>query len=359
MSARPEPSPTPSPVPLPGPNSAYGLILNGTTLQMFDVYAVLRASAPVAAPSVRTCAAGMGAVLQPPVSAGTSNVYFRDGDTKIRSLTPTGRTADVTVVPGGPTTVSFFSVSPDEKRIAVLVEDLSPATTINLRMYVEDLRGGGHNVEIYKTSTPKKGGSTLWPMGWRRGNLVLAVVTPCTYSDGTGKLLPANLGPTEWHISGATDGKRLATIRRAGCILSFWPSPAGVACVDVYGRWANLYDWGGGVTRTFDHIRIQVQTSRSQNGRSILFSSKAGIGPLPSELMQHEGSAETSQMWDLAPDGPRGASDLTDLLCLYIDETHAIGPQSIYEVPGGTRASLGFGQQIPSGVCAGRFPGGL
>jgi hypothetical protein len=351
--------PSPSPVPLPGPNSAYGLILNGTTLQMFDVYAVLRASAPVAAPSVRTCADGMGAVLQPPVSAGKSNVFFRDGDTKIRSLTPGGRTADVTTVPGGPKTVSFFSVSPDEKRIAVLVEDLSPATTINIRLYVEDLHGGGHRVDIYKATTPKKGGSTLWPMGWRRGNLVLAVVTPCTYTDGTGKILPANLGPTEWHVSSAIDGGRLATIRRAGCALSFWPSPAGVACVEPYGRTAYLYDWGGGLTRTLDHIRVPTQTSRSQSGRTILFSNQRGIGPLPSELLKHDGSAEVSQMWDLAPRGMGGVSGLTDILCLWIDETHAIGAQSIYALPGGTRTSLPANQLIPSGVCAGRFPGGL
>jgi hypothetical protein len=297
----------------------------------------------------------MDVVLQPPVSAGTKNVFFRDGDTKIRSVTPTGLTADVTVVPGGPTTVSFFSVSPDEKRIAVLVEDLSPATTINLRMYVEDLHGGGHRVQIYKASTPKRGGSTLWPMGWRRGNLVLAVVTPCTYADASGqKILPANLGPTEWHVSSAIDGGRLATIRRAGCTVSFWPSPAGIVCVDAYGSVAYQYDWGGGLIRRLDHLRVGIQSSISPHGSKILFSHKLGIGPSPSQLLRHEGSDESSQFYGGA------AAGSPDILCLWIDETHAIGPQSVVETfPTYSRTTLPDNQLSPSGVCAGRFPGGL
>jgi hypothetical protein len=50
------------------------------------------------------------AVLAPPVSASNSKVYFRDGDTKIRFLTSDGNVGDATTVPGGATTVSFFSV---------------------------------------------------------------------------------------------------------------------------------------------------------------------------------------------------------------------------------------------------------
>ena len=87
----------------------------------------IAAHAKVAAPSVHTCGQGTGAVLQPPVSASDDKVYYRDGNTKIKFLTPDGQTGDVTTVPGGATTVSFFSVSPDDQRIAVMVEDLSPA----------------------------------------------------------------------------------------------------------------------------------------------------------------------------------------------------------------------------------------
>jgi hypothetical protein len=192
-------------------------------------------------------------------------------------------------------------------------------------------------------------------MGWRRGNLVLAVVTPCTYADASGqKILPANLGPTEWHVSSAIDGGRLATIRRAGCTVSFWPSPAGIVCVDAYGSVAYQYDWGGGLIRRLDHLRVGIQSSISPHGSKILFSHKLGIGPSPSQLLRHEGSDESSQFYGGA------AAGSPDILCLWIDETHAIGPQSVVETfPTYSRTTLPDNQLSPSGVCAGRFPGGL
>src|SRR5881628_2878569 len=131
--ASPSPSPTAMASGTPAvspmavtPGSSYGLYLVGTRLDMIATNGQVDASASVAAPSVRRCSEALGAVLQPPVSASANKVYFRDGDTKIRSLAlPTagaprlGRSEDVTTVPGGTWKVSFFSVSPDDKRIAV------------------------------------------------------------------------------------------------------------------------------------------------------------------------------------------------------------------------------------------------
>jgi len=82
----------------------------------------IAAHASVAAPSVHTCGQSTAAVLQPPVSASDTKVYYRDGNTKIKFLTPDGQTGNVTTVPGSATKISFFSVSPDDTRIAVLVE---------------------------------------------------------------------------------------------------------------------------------------------------------------------------------------------------------------------------------------------
>src|ERR1700693_1699512 len=118
---------------------SYGLLLSAGSLEMIAPSGTIAARASVAAPSVHTCGQGTGAVLQPPVSATDDKVFFRDGNTKIRYLTPGGQTGDATTVPGSASKVSFFSVSPDDQRIAVLVEDLSPATKINLTLYVEDL----------------------------------------------------------------------------------------------------------------------------------------------------------------------------------------------------------------------------
>jgi hypothetical protein len=138
-------------------------------LQVIDTCAQVKTSVPLAASSVQACSpGGTKANLAPPVSATSDRIFYRDGDTKIRYLTPDGHSADVTTVPGSATSVSFFSVSPDDQHIAVLVEDVSPATTIGLRLYVEDLQGGGHHADIYST-TIEKSGNTLWPMAWYGG----------------------------------------------------------------------------------------------------------------------------------------------------------------------------------------------
>ena len=183
------PRPSPSVSPSAGPaglalctaaESSYGLIISEGKLEMIGSTGCQGPKSSIAPSSVQMCADGLPAVLAPPVSASNDKVYFRDGDTKIRFMTPDGRTGDVTKVPGGPATVSFFSVSPDDQRIAVLVEDLSPAQSIGLRLYVEDL-GGGHHSDIYVSTIPKGlGGLSLWPMGWHQGNLVLAAVYACS-----------------------------------------------------------------------------------------------------------------------------------------------------------------------------------
>ena len=98
--------------------------------------------------------------------------------------------------------VSSFSVSPDDQKIAVLTEDVSSGTGISERLYVEDLHGGGHHLDIYTTQVPKdKRGTTLWPMGWHAGALVLAVFPVCTFE-------PAGLTPSDWHVSNATNATR-------------------------------------------------------------------------------------------------------------------------------------------------------
>ena len=67
----------------------------------------------------------------------------------------------------------------------------SSGTAISERLYVEDLHGAGHHVDIYSTLTPKdKRGTTLWPMGWHAGAIVLALFPACTFE-------PAGLTPTE------------------------------------------------------------------------------------------------------------------------------------------------------------------
>jgi hypothetical protein len=303
------------------------------------------ASAKVAAPSVHTCGQGTGAVLQPPVSATTDKVFFRDGNTQIKYLTPDGQTGNVTTVPGSATKVSFFSVSPDDQRIAVLVEDLSPSTTIKLSLYVEDLTGHTNHSVIFTNTVPKfKNATTLWPMGWHNGLLVLAVWAPCTFE-------PAGLVPIEWHVANAVTAVRVATIGKNGCVPSYWPSPAGLACLDVQAQQADLYgrQWDGKVV---GHILAEggnaFQSGLSPSGQSIFFTPGAGIGaPPPATSISFPGPLVSVP----------GHS-----ACLWIDDLHLLAPDAVI---GLSRNAQGYlvtptVTALPaSGLCAGRFPGEL
>jgi len=326
---------------------AYGLILSVGTLQLIKTDGSIAATAPVAGPSARYCSTQQDALNgAPPVSASNDQVYFRDGDVKIRMLVPPAGAVDVTTVPGGSNTVSFFSVSPDDQRIAVLVEDLSGASSIGLRLYVEDLVGGGHHSDIYTTTTPKgKTGTTLWPMGWHQGALVLAVVPACLFE-------AVGLAPTEWHVSNAVNGTRLATIRGTSCVLSTWPSAAGVGCMDPQGV-TTLYDWAGKVVSvTGPGIQgAGSTTGLSPAGQSIFFSTGSSLGQ----------STPTTRIVQLGP-GPYTTLQ-GHAACGWIDEDHLLAGDAVVqfpaETPGNVQVTATATPLEASGQCAGRFPGGL
>ena len=350
----PSPSPTAAATPEATPSNAppvtsYGLLLSAGTLEMVTPGGAVAAHASVAAPSVHTCGQGTGAVLQPPVSASDTRVYYRDGNTQIKFLTPEGQTGKVTTVPGSATKISFFSVSSDDSRIAVLVEDLSPPTTIKLALYVEDLTRHTHHSLIFDNTVPKfKNGTTLWPMGWHDGLLVLAVWAPCTYE-------PAGLVPTAWHVANATTAVRLASIGKNSCVPSYWPSPAGVLCVDLTVDAGGMgaaykYDWAGNIS-----AQVPVQKARdfqsglSPSGQSYFMTPGVGIGsPSPSTKVGPLASQQTALVAGHAA-------------CLWIDETHILAPDAVISVASATSGAVTASvTALPaSGQCAGRFPGGL
>jgi len=325
-------SASPTAAPLTGP---YGLILSAGILQLINLDGSVAATASVNAPTVQFCtSAHDGVVMPPPVSATSDAVYFRDGDTKIRMVVPPGGAADVTTVPGGPTTISFFSVSPDDQRIAVLVEDLSGSTNINLRLYVEDLRGGGHHADIFTTTTPKgKSGATLWPMGWHEGLLVLAVIVACTFE-------PAGLSPSEWHVVDASTAVRKAAIGSLSCVPSYWPSAAGVACVDHTKLTATRYDWTGQVIGTIPTGANDYQSGMSPTGGGTFFTTGVGIGAPPPSIRILGRTASVTVPGHTA--------------CLWMDDGTLLAPDAVIQFPSGTVLPI-----PASGVCAGRFPGGL
>lgn len=326
----------------------YGLLISGGKLELIKNDASIFATASLADPSVRFCSSAQdGAMLAPPVSASNDQVYFRDGDTNIRMVVAPASSADVTTVPGSANIVSFFSVSPDDQRIAVVVEDLSAATTFSIRLYVEDLRGHGHHADIFSTVQPKgKTGTTLWPMGWHQGTLVLALVTACTFE-------PAGLVPSEWHVSNASTALRIATIKSSNCVLSFFPSTAGVGC-SATGGTTTTYGWDGKVISVtgpgvggFDF----AGTALSPAGNSVLFSIRPGIGAPPA----------ATRLVQLGP-GPY-ATVQGHSACLWIDEDHVLAPDAVIQFPAETPGNVQVNTTVTTlaqgGVCAGRFPGTL
>jgi len=228
------------------------------------------------------------------------------------------------------------------------VEDISAASTISLRLYVEDLVGHGHHADIFTTTQPKgKTGTTLWPMGWHNGALVLAVVIACTFE-------PAGLTPSSWHVSNASTAVRIATVNASNCTLSNWPSPVGVGCVNYSSGATTLYDWAGKVTSVTGPGSTGsnfTQSGLSPAGNSIFFATGAGIGA----------PAPATGIVQLGP-GPY-ATIQGHMACSWIDEDHLLAPDGVIqfpaETPGNVHVNATFKALAAAGSCAGRFPGGL
>lgn len=369
----PSPSPSSSPSPTTSPAaSSYGLLMTAQTLQMITPSGAVAATAKVAYPSRHLCGNGYVAGYQPPVSATRDKVFFRDGNTQIRYMTPDGRGGDVTTVPGSGSKLSFFSVSPDDRRIAVLVEDFSLADRINLTLYVEDLVGHTHHKVIYTNSSVRYvTGRTLWPMGWHQGLLVLGVFPTCTVDQ-------VSLIPTEWHVANANTGVRVAKIGNP-CEPSYWPSPAGVVCIQRMKTPAYTFDWAAKKTNRLGICCDDNQSGLSPAGKSFFQTPRPGQARPPTTFII------TLTIQGLGP----SAFLQGHAACLWIDETHLLAPDAVIRydpsatptpaptstpVPPGTPVptgtpiptpspgSGGLATVIPlptSGQCAGRFPGGL
>ena len=330
-------------------SSSYGLLVAGGAVEMVTPSGCLAASATLATPTVQNCAEGLPAVLTPPVSASDTTVYYRDGDTTIRSLKADGSGGDVTTVPGSATTVSFFAVSPDDQRIAVMVEDMAPPGTtatadrltpgniVSLRLYVEDLHGHGHHVELYRATVPKGNGAlTMWPMGWDQGALVVASVFDCSAT-------PVTM-PAEWHLVSATTGNRLVVNPGTAeqCNGSFWQSPAGVAC--TVNDTTFVMDWTG----------KQVATARAP-GRGV-GPDWSALSPAGRSVAMVYASTEFGLPFTEALNWGEAGSVITKdaLACGWISDSSMLAPDAVIAYPSGAVVKL-----PASGTCAGRFPGAL
>ena len=322
-----QPSPSPAPV-----TSAYGVLVSAQSATNYTVSLVgtdgrVVASAQTTTPGTVTCANSAGALVSPPVSMSNARVYYMDAQGVVRYLAPNGDAGRATSVPIGPARRSMFAVSPDDQRIAVIVDDFD-ATGAATRLYIEDLNGGGHHKELF-TET---GAFTLWPTGWHgTDNLVLSKVPSCTQGGG-----PFCCRPQEFHVvDPATAVRRFTVGDASACSVAGAPSPAGVVC-DAGDVQANVLSWTGATTRSFS-IQGPTFAYLSPNG------SLVAIVPSGDTVIQ-----ETSRT--LA--GMQA--------CGWIDDNHVLSGGDAQHQPRVGDITNGNAVAVAAqGDCAGRLPGGL
>jgi hypothetical protein len=157
----------------------------------------------------------------PYVSASRSRLYYLDGDSTLRWLSPSSKGVAM-LLPGGPTARAAFAVTPDDARIAVAVVDFAQRTPV-VRLSVGPL--GGPLTQIYTSAS-----EYFWPVGWHASKLVVAQA-PTVTSDTT----PINpYGARSYSLMDSTNGARLATFGSWQSLDACSPSglltAAGTAC---------------------------------------------------------------------------------------------------------------------------------
>jgi hypothetical protein len=198
-------------------------------------------------------------VTLPLVSASNDRVYYLDGDTDIRSLSPSGATVVVKSIAAGSTSIVAFAVSPDDQRIAVaLINQGADVKKDTGRGYVEDLGDTGSHVDLFSNTGLD---SIRWPVGWHGSDIIDAVGTQCGGPYGS-----TNGGgcAQSYHVINSATGTRRATICEGPATQpvdanhsttpSGLPVAGGTACVQTVNYYNNnqppegailAVDWSG------------------------------------------------------------------------------------------------------------------
>jgi hypothetical protein len=264
--------------------------------------------------------------VQAPVSTSNTRAYFMDAQGVVRFLAPNGDTGQVAALPIGGSRRSMFAVSPDDQRIAVIVDDFTSSGAAT-KLYVEDLNGGSNHIDLFSET----GAYTLWPTGWHgSSNLVVAKQTACSG--------PSCCGPLELHVVDAATAVRRFTIGGPNCGLVGTPSSAGAVCEDPAYHVATIFDWSATQTGGFP-IGGATQAYLSPDGQHVAV---VPIGPSSMTAIYR-----TNTTLDLQA-------------CGWIDNTHVIAggdaqtKPRVADITSGTLVTI-----AADGYCAGRLPGGL
>ena len=285
------------------------------------------ATSEASTPPLVSCANAAGAPVPQPVSMSNSRVYYMDAQGVVRYLAPSGDSGRATAVPAGTASRrSMFAVSPDDQRIAVVVDDYT-ASGAATKLYVEDLNGGGNHLDLFSET----GARTLWPVGWHgTTNLVVAVVPSCTQGGG-----PFCCGIQELHVvDPATANRRFTLGGITTCPIVGAASPAGVICWD--GTNSKVLNWTAGTVRTYPVQGPELQLL-SPNGGQIALVDNTGT---------------SIQGTNVSMAGM--------FACTWVDDSHVLSGGDPQHQP--RIANVSNGSMVPvatQGDCGGRLPGGL
>jgi hypothetical protein len=286
------PSATPKSAALPLGIVVKDFIIDGGSTYTINLVGVDGRVAASATGRKRSQPAGI-LVQMPNVSASSSRLYYLDGDSSVMFLKPDGTSGAATTIAVDSKSTAAFAVSPDDSRIAVAVITYPyPAKT---RIYVEDLIGGGHHIDLFSSTTVLE-----WPVGWHQGHLVIAVginVAPQNAFDGF------IYGFSGYHVADAATGTRLATVCE-GYVASVPPVPAGTICA----KYPNFVvsDWSG-TTRP-------APADQGCNGGAL--SSDGSM------IADCQGSPAVVTL--VVPDGTQIATQYTGTPVGWIDNTHLV-----------------------------------
>jgi hypothetical protein len=165
-------------------------------------------------------------------STSLKRLYYLNGANEVRYLAPDGSQGVATQIKLRTNEQAGFAVSPDDKRIAVSVFSYD-SSYHGMRMYVEDLDGGGHQVQIFESQAVAE-----FPIAWTGGNLVIAVSTP----QCCGGLQLNPYGASTFHIAEPDSGRRLMALC-SNLHLPVGPVEGfGVMCAD---QGAQFFRWDG------------------------------------------------------------------------------------------------------------------
>src|SRR6266852_3828287 len=230
------PSPSPAAIPQPSPiplRSSFLAIVGGP--KNSSVSLVASDGAVLATASVDLAPFRMHTQMSR-TSASRTRLYYLNAGSDVRYLALDGTTGTATHIALGASEQAGFAVSPDDARIAVAVFSYTPlpdGAYKGMRLYVEDLSGGGHHADIFSSTTVAE-----FPVGWTTGRLILAVSEP--------RCCPAEPGnpydASSYHVVDQATGARLVTL----CENSAGPmgpiEPIGAVCyhpgqAPTYQRW--------------------------------------------------------------------------------------------------------------------------